>query len=126
MGVALYRRSQTTLQTYSVLHIIVLSHTSTHTNTLPQSEYMTPCCLSTVDGLRVQWDAVEGKVSLRKIQLEDMLLECRQWDEMRAELEWWLSQIEEEFDTQGQGGDTVDELQKQIQDHKVSDCVDLK
>ena len=79
----------------------------------------------TVDSLRAQWDTVEGKVSLRKNQLEDMLLECRQWDEMKAELEWWLSQIEEEFDTQGQGGDTVDELQKQIQDHKVSGYVDL-
>ena len=30
----------------------------------------------TVDSLRTQWDTVEGKVSLRKNQLEDMLLEC--------------------------------------------------
>ena len=79
----------------------------------------------TVDTVRAQWDSVEGKVTLRKNQLEDMLLECRQWDEMRAELEWWLTQVEEELDNRGQGGDTVDELQKQIQDHKVSNHVDL-
>ena len=33
-------------------------------------------CMLTVDSLRAQWDTVEGKVSLRKNQLEDMLLEC--------------------------------------------------
>ena len=76
--------------------------------------------VSTVESVQTHWGEAHAKVAARKNQLEDMLLECRQWDELRAEFEWWLTQVEDEFEGQSQGGDTIDELQKQIQDHKVS------
>ena len=56
----------------------------------------------------------------RKNQLEDMLLECRQFDEMRAEFDRWIAQVEDDFNSQGEKAYTVETLEKQIKEHKVS------
>ncbi|XP_069136952.1 dystrophin-like isoform X1 [Argopecten irradians] len=48
--------------------------------------------------LREQWDEAYVRVNRRKNQLDDMLLECRQFDEIHAEFERWLLQVEEELE----------------------------
>lgn len=47
--------------------------------------------------LQEHWEEALSHVSQRKTQLDDMLLECRQFDEMHAEFERWLGQIEEDL-----------------------------
>ncbi|KAK3089530.1 hypothetical protein FSP39_004327 [Pinctada imbricata] len=46
--------------------------------------------------LRTQWEDAVRHVTDRKNELDDMLLECRQLEEMYAEFERWLGQIEED------------------------------
>uniref|UniRef100_A0A8W8JFQ6 Dystrophin n=1 Tax=Magallana gigas TaxID=29159 RepID=A0A8W8JFQ6_MAGGI len=47
--------------------------------------------------LQEHWEEALSHVNQRKTQLDDMLLECRQFDEMHAEFERWLGQIEEDL-----------------------------
>ncbi|XP_078330229.1 dystrophin-like isoform X4 [Crassostrea virginica] len=50
-----------------------------------------------VEKLQEHWDEALTRFNQRKNQLDDMLLECRQFDEMHAEFERWLGQIEEDL-----------------------------
>lgn len=47
-----------------------------------------------------------------------MLLECRQFDEMYAEFNRWISQIEDELDT-GKIDPKAEDIDKQIAKQKV-------
>lgn len=53
--------------------------------------------LISVEKLQEHWEEALSHVNQRKNQLDDMLLECRQFDEMHAEFERWLGQIEEDL-----------------------------
>jgi len=77
-------------------------------------------CLFTVERLRSHWEETNGKVCHRHNQLEDMLLECRQFEEHVAEFDRWIVQVEDEFDSQGDIGHTIPVLEKQLEDHRVS------
>ena len=55
------------------------------------------CYYISAEKLREQWDEAYIQVNKRKTQLDDMLLECRQFDEMHAEFHRWLGQVEEEL-----------------------------
>ena len=57
---------------------------------------MSCCLLIKAEKLREQWEEGVRHVTERKNELDDMLLECRQLDEMYAEFERWLGQIEED------------------------------
>ncbi len=58
-------------------------------------------------------------MAVRKNQLDDMLLECRQFEDELAEFERWCLSIEDELQNKGEIGQTVEVLQKQIDEHKV-------
>ena len=73
-----------------------------------------------VERLREHWEEANSKVNSRKNQLEDMLLECRQFDEMKAEFDRWIAQVEDDFESQGEIAYTVETLEKQIKELKVS------
>ena len=56
----------------------------------------------------------------RKTQLEDMLLECRQFDEQHLEFDRWYVSAEDEFEAaMADVGGTVTEVEKQIEVNKV-------
>ena len=73
----------------------------------------------TVERLREHWEEANTKVTSRRHHLDDMLLESRQFDEMKAELDRWTAQWEEECDKWEEPGHTVEKLEKQIEEHKV-------
>ncbi|KAL5009782.1 hypothetical protein ScPMuIL_012087 [Solemya velum] len=63
------------------------------------------------------WKEAYSSVNRRKTELDDMLLECRQFDEMYAEFERWLSQVEEDLDSKAARPASVD-LDKYREQHK--------
>ncbi|XP_061169275.1 dystrophin-like isoform X1 [Saccostrea echinata] len=70
--------------------------------------------------LQEHWEEALIHVNQRKNQLDDMLLECRQFDEMHAEFERWLGQIEEDLHANpvNASGSNIDQQiakQKQLQ-----------
>jgi len=71
-----------------------------------------------VERIRSQWDEVNSKTTRRQTQLDDMLLECRQYDEMQAEFDRWIAQVEEDVETHSVLGQTADQLEKQLEGHK--------
>ena len=73
----------------------------------------------TVERLREHWEDANSKVSFRKNQLEDMLLECRQYDELQAEFTRWASSVEEELEARKPVSNNPDILEKQRAEHKV-------
>lgn len=73
---------------------------------------------TSVDKLREHWEQAYARVNQRKNQLDDMLLECRQFDEMYAEFNRWISQIEDELDT-GKIDPKAEDIDKQIAKQKV-------
>ena len=75
--------------------------------------------LFSVERLREHWEEANSKVAVRKNQLDDMLLECRQFEESQAEFNRWKQSIEDELKAKGPIGQTVEVLEKQIQEHKV-------
>ena len=75
--------------------------------------------LFSVERLREHWEEANSKVAVRKNQLDDMLLECRQFDESKAEFHRWRQSVEDEISAQGPIGQTPEVLEKQIQEHKV-------
>ena len=66
------------------------------------------------------WDSAKEEVAKRTDTLEDMLLESRQFEEMRAEFQRWITQIQEECQAQTAVGRTPDVIEKQLHQHKVS------
>ncbi|KAL3882693.1 hypothetical protein ACJMK2_029006, partial [Sinanodonta woodiana] len=52
-----------------------------------------------VDRLQKDWDQIMLKMRQRQTELDDMLLECRQFDELYAEFDRWLAQVEEDLDS---------------------------
>ncbi|ESO83438.1 hypothetical protein LOTGIDRAFT_169302 [Lottia gigantea] len=54
----------------------------------------------------------------RKTQLDDMLLECRQFDESYAEFERWLSGVEEDLDSHPFQPQTAEKVDQLLQKHK--------
>ena len=73
-----------------------------------------------VERLREHWDDANTKVTHRKNQLDDMLLECRQFDEMSAEFDRWLIDVEDNFNDRPKSSQSIEALDKQIANHKVS------
>ena len=53
--------------------------------------------LSSADKLQEHWDHAVTSVRQRQTQLDDMLLECRQFEELHAEFDRWLITVEEEL-----------------------------
>ena len=72
-----------------------------------------------MERLREHWEDANSKVSFRKNQLEDMLLECRQYDELQAEFTRWASSVEEELEARKPVSNNPDILEKQRAEHKV-------
>ena len=72
-----------------------------------------------MERLREHWEEANARVLSRKNTLEDMLLECRQYDEMRAEFERWLTQVEEDVEAQRHVGQGPEILGKQTEEQKV-------
>ncbi len=72
-----------------------------------------------MERLREHWEEANSKVAVRKNQLDDMLLECRQFDESHAEFNRWRQSVEDELKAKGPIGQTVDVLETQIKEHKV-------
>lgn len=71
-----------------------------------------------VEKLREHWEQAYAKVNQRKNQLDDMLLECRQFDEMYAEFDRWILQVEDELDS-GKIDPKAEDIDKQIAKQKV-------
>ncbi|XP_064628408.1 dystrophin-like isoform X4 [Lineus longissimus] len=72
-----------------------------------------------VERLREQWDDASSKVNFRKNQLDDMLLECRQFEEMRAEFDRWAAQIEEDIESGNTSiGRSPDDIERQQKEQK--------
>lgn len=63
-----------------------------------------------------QWNSTKANISSRKNQLEDMLLECRQFDESYSAFNRWLQQIEEEMKSKSHNSQ---DLTKSLSDHKI-------
>ncbi|KAJ8315397.1 hypothetical protein KUTeg_007547 [Tegillarca granosa] len=68
--------------------------------------------------LKQHWELALAHVNHRKNQLDDMLIECRQFDEIYAELERWLTQVEEELESNPVNLKSKD-LDKQIDRQKT-------
>lgn len=75
-----------------------------------------------MDRLREHWEEANARVTSRRDSLEDMLLEVRQYEEMQAELDRWLSQVEEDVESQRHlpAAKTSDTLERQASEHRVS------
>ena len=74
-----------------------------------------------MERLREQWEEANTRAAGRRDSLEDMLLEVRQYEEMSAEVDWWLAQVEEDVDAQRKvTARTAETLEKQQNEHKVS------
>ena len=75
-----------------------------------------------MERLREQWDDASSKVDLRKNSLDDMLLECRQFEEMRAQFERWAVQMEDEVQhCQTPVAKRVEEIERQQREQKVGE-----
>lgn len=74
----------------------------------------------TAKKLREHWDEAFRNVNRRKNLLDDMLLECRQFDELYAEFERWLSQIEEELDARPIRPQSPNDVDRLLKEHKVA------
>ncbi|XP_063403799.1 dystrophin-like isoform X1 [Mytilus trossulus] len=70
-----------------------------------------------VEKLREHWEQAYARVNQRKNQLDDMLLECRQFDEMYAEFDRWILQVEDELDS-GKIDPKAEDIDKQIAKQK--------
>ncbi len=53
-----------------------------------------------MDRLREHWEDTNSRTGQRQNQLEDMLLECRQFEEKSSEFERWITPVEEDLDLQ--------------------------
>ncbi len=73
-----------------------------------------------MDRLREHWEEANSKVAIRKNTLEDMVLECRQYDDMVDDFERWISQMEDECEASNDIANTPDDILKQSEHHKVS------
>lgn len=63
----------------------------------------------------------EAAVATRVGQLDDMLLECRQFEEMYAGFERWYTPFDDDFQRSSATlGNTVEELEGQMYDFRVS------
>ena len=51
------------------------------------------------DKLQEHWDHAVTSVHQRRTQLDDMLIECRQFEELHAEFDRWLVTVEQELAT---------------------------
>ena len=49
------------------------------------------------DKLQEYWDHVRSSIRQRQTQLDDMLLECRQFEELHSEFDRWLVTVEQEL-----------------------------
>ncbi|XP_070191463.1 dystrophin-like isoform X2 [Littorina saxatilis] len=66
--------------------------------------------------LREHWDSAQGRAERRRTELDDMLLECRQFHQKYADLEQWLGQVEADLDStpiRPESAQHVDTLLKQ-------------
>lgn len=70
--------------------------------------------------LKKYWDKAFAQVSSRKNQLDDMLLECRQFDDMLSDLDRWISQMEDELKAKSSTPNSPEDTQRQLRDYKVS------
>ncbi|XP_074662188.1 dystrophin-like [Tubulanus polymorphus] len=71
-----------------------------------------------VERLRETWEDSNNKVKIRKNQLDDMLLECRQFEEMQAEFERWAGQVDDELQGYGKVGESASIVEKQLLEQK--------
>lgn len=78
-----------------------------------------PYDVFTVERLREHWDEANAKVIHRRNHLDDMLLESRQLEEKKEEIERMRVQWEEECDQWEEPGVTTEKLEKQMQEQKV-------
>ena len=81
--------------------------------------YIYTCSLHTAAQLKERWDRAFSDVNQKKNQLDDMLLECRQFDELYAEFERWLSSVEEELDNRPLRPQAPTDMEALIKEHKV-------
>ena|SRR6218665_524803 len=78
-------------------------------------------CLSTVEKLRSRSEETKTNLTQRNAKLEDMLLECRQFEQMNIEFERWIISLEEEYTAQHDTvGHTITALEELIEANKVS------
>ncbi|XP_013413171.1 dystrophin isoform X2 [Lingula anatina] len=76
-----------------------------------------------VERLREHWEEANAKVTFRKNQLDDMLLECKQFDEKRAEFDRWADKVEEDLKAiTPEDEPPPEDLEKQLNDHKAVEC----
>ncbi|XP_064602546.1 dystrophin-like isoform X2 [Liolophura sinensis] len=68
--------------------------------------------------LKKYWDKAFAQVSSRKTQLDDMLLECRQFDDMLSDLDRWISQMEDELKAKSATPNSPEDTQRQLRDYK--------
>ncbi|XP_041352153.1 dystrophin-like isoform X2 [Gigantopelta aegis] len=69
--------------------------------------------------LKERWEKAFNHVNQKKNQLDDMLLECRQFDELYAEFERWLSSVEEELDNRPIRPQSPTDVEGLIKEHKI-------
>ena len=75
---------------------------------------------STVEKLRECCDDVKVQLGRRNNELEDMMLECRQFEQKTAEFERWVVQVEEDYESQkAVVGRTIPVLEELISANKV-------
>ncbi|KAK7483286.1 hypothetical protein BaRGS_00025453, partial [Batillaria attramentaria] len=72
-----------------------------------------------VTSLRQHWDAALGRAERRKTQLDDMLLECRQFHQNYADLERWLAQVEDELDARPIRPESPQQVDTLIKQHQA-------
>ncbi|XP_053396069.1 dystrophin-like isoform X7 [Mercenaria mercenaria] len=65
------------------------------------------------DKLQEHWDQALSKAQQRQTELDDMLLECHQFDAMYAEFDRWLVTVEEELSTDTPANLNTQRLNKQ-------------
>ena len=76
--------------------------------------------LISVDRLRQQWDESNSSILNRHAELDEMLLECKQLDDVTDEFTRWADKVETSMGGKCVPGQTVEELKRQIKEHKVS------
>jgi hypothetical protein len=79
----------------------------------------------TADKLQEHWDQAVLKAHQRQTELDDMLLECHQFDAMYAEFDRWLVTVEEELSTDTPANLNTQRLNKQNKVLQILVCHDF-
>ena len=120
-------RSESQMFCCSCIHVFILVVTVERLRD-HRSESQMFCCsciyvfilVVTVERLRDHWTETQSQVSQRKEQLEDMLLECRQFEDQQAEFQRWITQVEEDLNRRSADTPhTPDHISRCIKEHKV-------